>query len=70
MVGMLLDEIVHNSTMSVSMGGGNRDGKVSAIGTSTKNTSPIVDNDGMDTLSMVVSMVGMTCFDVANPCGS
>ena len=67
---MVLDEIVHNSTVSVSMGGGNRDGKVSAIGASTNNHGPTIDEEGMHMFSMAVSMEGMMCSGVADPYGS
>ena len=67
---MVLYEIVHNLTASVSMVRGGRDGKVFTIGTLTNNPSPTTDKDGMDMLSMVLSMVEMTCSGVAGPCGS
>ena len=66
---MVLDEIVHNSVVSVGTVGGGRDGKVSAIGASANNLGLTVDKDGMDMLSMVVSMVGMTCLGVVGTCG-
>ena len=67
---MVLDEIINKSTMSVGTVGGGRDRKVSTIGDSKNNIGPTTDKDGMDTLSMVVSMVKMTSFGVASPCGS
>ena len=67
---MVLDEIKHKLVVSVGTVGGGRDGKVSAISTSTNNPSPTTDKDGIDTLSMVVSMVGMTCSGVASRYGS
>ena len=67
---MVLDEIVHKSVVSFSMGGGGKYGKVYVIGTLKKNLGPNTDMEGMDTLSMEVSMVGMTCSGVACPCGS
>ena len=67
---MVLDEIVHNLAVSVSTVGGGRDGKVSSMGALENNPSPTVDKERMETLSMVVSMVGMTCFSVVGPCGS
>ena len=67
---MVLDEIVKNYAMSVDVGGVGRDGKVFTIGTSTNNPRPTKDKEGMATLLMVISMVGMTCFGVVSPYGS
>ena len=67
---MVLDEIVHNYVASVDMGGGGKYGKVSVIGASTNNPKPTADKELMDMLSMVVSMVGMTCSGVVGPYGS
>ena len=67
---MVLDVIVHKSSMSVGIGGCYMDEKVSAIGVLENNPEPMVEKEGMDTLSMAVSMVGMTCFGVVGPYGS
>ena len=67
---MALDEIVHKYVVSFDVGGGGEDGKVSVIGTLTNNPRPTVDQKGMETLLMVVSIVGMMCFGVAGPCVS
>ena len=45
---MVLDEIVHNSIVSINLGRGSIDGKVSAIGTLANNVWPTVDKEGMD----------------------
>ena len=67
---MVVDEIVHNSVVLVGVGGGGIYGKVFAIGASANNLGPTTDKEGMETLSMVVSMVGMTCSSVVSPCES
>ena len=47
---MVLDVIIHKSTMSVSEGGGGKYGKESVTGVSTNNPGPTIDKEGMDTL--------------------
>ena len=64
---MVLDVIVQKSAMSIDLGGGGKDGKVSVIGVLANNPGPIVDKEGMDTFSITISMVGMMCFDVVGP---
>ena len=54
---MVLDVIVHKSVVLLSVGGGGKDGKVSTMGVLRNNTEPTTDKEGIDTLSMVVSMV-------------
>ena len=65
-----MDVILHKSTMTVGVGGGGKDGKVSIIGVLENKLGITLDKEGMEMLSMVVSMVGMMCLDVASPCGS
>ena len=64
---MVLDVIVHKFVVSDIKGRGGKYGKVSTIGVLENNTGPTTDMEGMDTLSMAVSMVGMTCSDVVAP---
>ena len=67
---MLQDVIVHKYDISVNEGGGGKDKKVSIIGELENNIGPRTDMEGMDTLSMVVSIVGSTCFGVVGHFGS
>ena len=67
---MVLYVIVHKSVVSVDVGRGGKYGKVSPIRVLENNPRPTTDMEGMDTLSMEVSMVGMMCSDVASPYGS
>ena len=67
---MVLDVVVHKFVMSIGIGRGGKYGKVSTIGVLQNNTGTKIDMEGMDTLSMEVSMVGMTCFDVVGSYGS
>ena len=66
---MLLEVIVHRSGILVDEGGGGKDKKVSIIGALENNPMPMKENDGMDTLSMVVSIRGRTCSGVPDPFG-
>ena len=50
--------MVQKSDMIVIEGGGGRDKKVSIKGALVNRPGPTVDRKGMDTLSMVVSMIG------------
>ena len=63
---MLPDVIVHKSNMSVSKGGGGKEKKVFIIGALESKPRPKADGDVMDTLSMVVSIVGRKCSGVAD----
>ena len=67
---MILDVIVHKYDISFGEGGGGKDKKVSGIGVLVNKSVPSEDRDGMDTLSMVVLIVGRTCSGVAIPFGS
>ena len=67
---MVLDERVQKYIVSFSVDGGGKDMKVVVIGISANNTGPTEDKEGMNMLSMVISMVGMTCSSVASPCVS
>ena len=58
---------MHKSNISAIEGGGGRYKKVSVKGASINKPRPTKNMKGMDTLSMVVSMVGRTCSRVANP---
>ena len=58
---MLLDVIVHKFDMSVVEGGGGRDKKVSIKEALVNRNEPMVDRKGMDTLLMVVLIIGRTC---------
>ena len=51
-------------------GGGGRDKKVPVKGALVNMLGPMTDRKGMDTLSMVVLMIGRTCSGVAGPLGS
>ena len=64
---MLLDVIVHKSNMPVREGGGGRDKKVSIKGVLVKRPDPMTYKEGMDTLSMVVLIIGRTCSRVVGP---
>ena len=64
---MVLDESVQKSTVSIGAGGGGKDGKVSVRGVLANNPGPKEDKEGMEMLSMVVSVVGMTCSGVDDP---
>ena len=67
---MVPDVMVHKSDISVGEGGGGKDKKVSIKRALENNSGPMTDMDGMDTLSMVVSIVGRTCSSVSSPFGS
>ena len=67
---MVLDVIVHKFVVSMGKGRGGKYGNVSPIGVLENSFRPTIDMEGMDILSMVVSMVGMMCYDVAIPYGS
>ena len=67
MVGMVPDVIVKKYDMSVGEGGGGKDKKVSVIGVLENKPETTKDNDGIDTLSMVVSTLGSTCSGVVGP---
>ena len=64
---MALDKRTHKSVVSVGSGGGGKDGKVVVIGVLENNPRPTADKEGMATLSMKVSTIGMTWFSVAGP---
>ena len=64
---MVPDVIVHKSNMSVDIGGGGKDKKVSVIGVLENKPEPTIDKEGMDVMSMEVSMVGRTCSSVFGP---
>ena len=64
---MVLDERTHKFVVSVGSGGGGRDGKEAVIDVSINNTGCMTRKEGMATMSMEVSMVGMTWFGVAGP---
>ena len=70
MVGMVPDVMVHTSDMPVDEGGGGRNKKVSIIGVLANKPEPTVDNDGMDTMSMVEMIVRMMCYSLDDPLGS
>ena len=67
---MLLDVIAQKYDMLVIKGGGRSDIKVSIKGALVNRPRPMTDREGMDTLSMMVSIVGRTCFGVVYPLGS
>ena len=67
---MVLDVIVHKFIVSVGKGRGGKYGKVSPLGVLENSPRRTTNMEGMEMLSMVVSMVGMTCCDVAGPYGS
>ena len=67
---MVLDVIVHKFVVSVGKGRGVKYGKVSYIGVLENSSRPTIDMEGMDMLSMVVLMAGMTCYNVVGPYGS
>ena len=70
MVRMVLDVMVHKYDTLVNEGGGGKDKKVSVIGVLENKPETTKDNDGIDTLSMVVSTLGSTCSGVVGPFGS
>ena len=67
---MVLDVIVHKSTISFAVGRGGKDEKVFVIGVLENKPEPTTYKEGIDTLSMAVSMVGMMCSRVVGPFGS
>ena len=67
---MLPDVIVHKSDMSVVKGIVGRGKMVSVKGELVNRFGPTGDREGMDTLSMAVSIVGRRCFGVPSPLGS
>ena len=66
---MVLDERTHKSAVSVGSGGGGKDGKEVVKDVSANNHKPMADKEGMTTLSMEVSTVGMIWSGVVYPCG-
>ena len=66
----LPDMIVHKFDISVGEGGGGTDKKVSIKGVLENNPGSMEYMESMDTLLMVVSIVGRTCFGVVGPLGS
>ena len=64
---MVPDMMVHKYDTLVGEGGGGKGKKVFIIGVLEKNPKPTEDKYGMDTLSMVTSIVERTCFGVVNP---
>ena len=69
MVRMVPDVMVHKFNTSVGEGGGGKEKKVSIIGVLENKPGPTRDQYGIDTLSMVVSIVRRTCFVVVGPLG-
>ena len=67
---MLLEVLVNKYDMSVGEGGGGRDKKVSIKGVLVKIPGPMKNREGMDTMSMVVLIIGRTCSGLAGPLGS
>ena len=63
---MLPDVIVHKYNILVGEGGGGMEKNVSFIGALENNPRLATDMEGMDTSSMVVSIVGRMCFGVAD----
>ena len=59
---------MHKSIVSLDIGGGGKDRKEAVIDVSTNNPGPMADKEGMVTLSMEVSTIGMTWYGVADPC--
>ena len=59
--------IVHKFNISVDEGGGGKYKNVSVIRVMENKPKPTTNNDGMDALSMAISIVGRTCFGVASP---
>ena len=57
MVGMVLYVIVHKFVMSIDIGGGGKDGKVHVTGVLENKLGPTAHKEGIDMLSMAVSMV-------------
>ena len=62
--------MVHKYDMLSIEGGGGKDKKVLIKGVLVNMLGPMTDREGMDTLSMVVLMIGRTCSGVAGPLGS
>ena len=61
---------MHKSNILVDERGGSKDKKVFVIGALENKPKTTTGRDGMDTLSMVVLIVGSTYFGVAVPFGS
>ena len=64
---MLPNVILHKYDISFREGGHDKDKKVSIIGALVNNLGPMEDKDGMDMMSMVVSIVGRMCSGVVGP---
>ena len=59
--------IVQKYDISLDLGGGGKDKNMFIIGALENKHGPIVDWEGMDTLLMVVLIVGRTCSSVDGP---
>ena len=64
---MIPDLIVQKSDISVDEGGVGKNKKVSVIGALENKLGPMTDRDGMETLLMVVLILGRTCYGVVDP---
>ena len=60
---------MHKFDMSVGEGGGGKDKKVSVNRVLENKPGTTTYREGMETLSMVVSIVGRTCSSVVNHLG-
>ena len=67
---MKIDVMVHKHYILCGKGGGGKGKKVSIKEALENNPWPMTDREGMDTLLIVVSIVGRTRYGVAGPFGS
>ena len=67
---MLPNMIVHKYNISFEEGGGGKEKKVSINGALENNHGRTSDREGLETLSMVFSTAGRTCYRVFGPLGS
>ena len=61
---------MHKFVVSLDAHGGGKNGKEIIMEVSKNNRRPTSNKEGVATLSMEVSLVGMTLAGVVGPCGS
>ena len=66
----MLDESMHKSTVSFSVGSGDTKGKAVIMVVSTNNPRPAFNNGEASMLSTMVLIVGITLVGVVSPCRS
>ena len=66
---MVLDESMHKSVVLIGVSGGGTKGKEAIIEVLVNNLGLTANNEGVDSLSMAVSIVGITLAHLVGPCG-